>query len=140
RSTPVERCTSMPISTRRATTFSICSSVARSCMTTTMTSTASAVCDTLPARLFPVHHAPLEPPRLIDDPLEQPRDRVGPERSLGGDAAHVRDHFFLAIRLIDVDAALLLDAADLARDARALVQQAHQHLVDAIDVSTQIVN
>ena len=37
RFTPVERCTSMPCSTRLATTFSICASVARSSMTTTMT-------------------------------------------------------------------------------------------------------
>ena len=33
-----------------------------------------------------VDDAPFEPARLVDDPLEQPRDRVGPERPFGGDA------------------------------------------------------
>src|SRR5262249_45345196 len=119
----------MPISTRRATTFSICSSLARSCITTTIASTASAVCDMLPPTLFAVDDGPLEAPRLVDDPLEQPRDRVRPERALGGHAANVREHLLLAIGLIDLDAELLLDAPDLARHARPLVQQPHQHFV-----------
>ncbi len=44
RVTPVDRCTSIPISTSRATTCSICASVARSSITTTMASVASTCC------------------------------------------------------------------------------------------------
>ena len=39
----------------------------------------------------PCTHPALEPPRLVDDPLEQPADRVGPERALDGHAPHVLD-------------------------------------------------
>src|SRR6185295_7076342 len=158
RVTPVDRCTSMPISTRRATTCSIWASVARSSITTTMASVSEKGAvplfhsllrkrGTAPfsARLrfrgfvLAVNQSPLQPPRLVDDPLEQPRDRVGAERAFGRDAADVREHLLLALGLIDLDPELLLDPADLAGDARALVQQAHEHFVDAVDVVAQIV-
>ncbi len=89
----------MPISTSRATTCSICASVARSSITTTMASSSQ-----LNRFVFPVDQPPLEPPRLVDDPLEQPRDRVGAERPFRRDAAHVREHLLLALGLIDLDA------------------------------------
>ena len=56
------------------------------------------------AVVLAVNHPPLEPPRFVDDPLEQPRDRVGAERAFRRDAAHVREHLLLALGLIDLDA------------------------------------
>ncbi len=82
---------------------------------------------------------PLEPPRLIDDSFEKPRDRVRAERALRGDASHVIEHLLLAIRLIDLDAQILLQAADFAGAPRPLVQQAHEHLIHPVDVLAQIV-
>ena len=38
-----------------------------------------------------MHDAPLEPARFIDDPFEEPADRVGAERTLRGDLADVPD-------------------------------------------------
>src|SRR5438093_217346 len=143
RVTPVDRCTSIPISTRRFTTCSICASVARSCMTTTIGSlrlSALAVSFQLRFRFnVLVDHAALEPPRFVDDAFEQPRDGVGTERSLRRDAAHVREHLLLALGLIHLDAELLLDPPDLARDAGALVEEPDEHFVHPIDVVAQIV-
>src|SRR3954466_15888316 len=183
RVTPVERCTSMPISTSRATTCSIWASVARSSITTTMTSISTAPCAVFFLRhhavpftattatatspstrrafhaehpvvrvrsrrggvasagavFFLLHQPALEAARFVDDPLEEPGDGVGTERPFGGDAAHVQQHLLFALRLVNLDAELLLHAPDLARDARALVQQPHQDLVDPIDVVPQII-
>src|SRR5262249_42870867 len=115
RSTPVERCTSIPISIRRATTFSICSSVARSCMTTTIVPAASPVpvLMLLGPDVLAVNQTPFEASRLVDDAFEQPRNGVRSERALGGDAAHVGQDLLLPLRLIDLDAELLLQLADL---------------------------
>src|SRR5262249_6781086 len=113
RVTPVDRWTSIPISTRRATTFSICSSVARSCITTTIAPAASTIrVMLLRPRILTVHEAALEPPRLVDDPFEEPRDRVRSERPFIRDAAHVRERLFLALRLIDLDAEVFFQLAD----------------------------
>src|SRR2546428_8667624 len=165
RVTPVDRWTSIPISTRRATTCSICASLARSSITTTMASVAStpvgilyAVFDVIffrmrrgptpgavarrvhaSQRLKAVNHTPLEAARFVDDALEQARDRVGPERPLACDAAHVFDDLLLALGLIDFDAERLLQPPDLARAARALVEQPDEDLVHAIDVVPQVV-
>src|SRR3954454_4215661 len=127
--TPVDLWTSIPISTRRFTTCSIWLSVAPSCMTTTMTCCSLfLLCRRHLAGLvgFAVDHAPLQPPRLVDDALEQPRDGVGPERPLGGDRAHVLEHLLLAIGLVDLRPGFLLQAPDLADAARPLVQQADE--------------
>src|SRR5207237_9058696 len=110
-----------PISTRRATTFSICSSLARSSITTTIVPAASNTCVMLlvrlvRGRLFAVHRPPLEPARFVDDAFEQPRDRVGAKRSLARAAAHVREHLLLALGLVTLDPLGLFDAADLHRD------------------------
>src|SRR5215467_5583267 len=80
----------------------------------------------------------LEPPRLVDDSLEQPRDRIGAERPFRGDASHVVEHLLLAIRLVDLDAHLLLEAADFTRAPGPLVQQTHEYFVHAVDVLSQI--
>ena len=81
----------------------------------------------------------LDPPRFVDDALEQRRNGVGSERPLRRNLANVRQHVVLAARLIDLDALLLLEPSDLAHAPRALVQQPDQHLVHAIDVAPQIV-
>src|SRR5919106_2548436 len=145
RSTPVDRCTSMPISTRRATTCAIWSSVARSCMTTTMVCFAS----NLPriSRLpilrdrgdLAVDHAPFEPSGLIDDALEQPCDGVRPQRPFHCDVPHVLEHLLLALGLIQLDALFFFHPSDFARHARALVQEPDEHLVHPIDVVAKIV-
>jgi hypothetical protein len=51
----------------------------------------------------------------------------------------VIDDLLFAVWLIDGDALGLLQAANLARYARALVQQADDDLVHTIDVSAQFV-
>src|SRR5262245_34188148 len=149
RVTPVDRCTSMPISTRRFTTSSICSSVARSCITTTILFSSCQLSALQLCRLqtsdfrlrfsVAVNHAALETPRFVDDAFEQPGDRVRPQRTLGRDPPHVRQHLLLALGLIHLHAELFLDAPDLARNAGALVEQPDEHLVDAVDVVAQIV-
>src|SRR5690349_1927695 len=87
-----------------------------------------------------MNDASLEAPRFVDDPLEETRDRVGPERPFGRDTPHVRDHLLLALGLVHLDAEVFLEAPDLARHARALVEQPHQHFVHAVDVVAQIVH
>src|SRR5882672_1522062 len=86
-----------------------------------------------------MYHATLETPRFVDDPFEQAGDRVRAERPFRRDAPHMRQHLLLPLGLIHLDAELFLDPADLARDARALVQQPDKHLVHSIDVVAQIV-
>src|SRR3954471_7549466 len=107
RVTPVDRCTSIPISTRRATTDSIWASDARSSITTTMTIALQRQASR-PALLVFVQNAPLQAARFVDNPFEQPRDRVRSQRPLGRDAAHVREHLLLALRLVHLGAELFL--------------------------------
>ncbi len=73
RSAPVDRCTSNPICVNCAITCCTCSSVARSCITTTMSSPLPLAC-TFVAGVLDLGF-PFEPPRLVDDALEQPLDR-----------------------------------------------------------------
>jgi hypothetical protein len=86
-----------------------------------------------------VHDAAFQPPRLVDDSFEQAADRLRPERALARDLAHVLQDLLLALGLIDLDAELLFQLADFAGAARPLVEKAHQHLVDAIDVLPEVV-
>src|SRR5436190_18144358 len=136
RETPVDRWTSMPRSTSRATTLLICSSPASSSITTTMLSV-SILSGTRTAVRFAVHDSTLQPSPFVDDPLEQPHNRLGVERSLARDAPDVVEHLLLAFRLVHFHVLLLLQASNLARAARPLVQQTHQHFVHAIDIATQ---
>ena len=62
-----------------------------------------------------------------------------PSGPSAADVAHVLQHVLLAVGLVDLDALLLLQPADLADAARALVQQPDEHFVHAIDVASQIV-
>src|SRR5690606_29768674 len=84
----------------------------------------------------------LQPARLVDDPLEQPRQRLRSERPADGRAvrAHVRQHLRLALRLIDLEPELLLDLADAQRTPRALVQQLHEALVELVNPAPQLVD
>src|SRR3954466_12838235 len=54
---------------------------------------------------------PLEPPRFVDDPFEQPLDRTVVERP-HVHALHVAEYFRLARRLIEVEPGQLLLVAD----------------------------
>jgi hypothetical protein len=86
-----------------------------------------------------VHDAAFHTSRFVDDPLEESADRIRPERALYGHVPDVIDDLFFAIGLINGYALCLLQAANLARHARALIQQADDHLVHTIDVSPQFV-
>ena len=85
---------------------------------------------------------PLEPPRLVDDAFEQPRQRVRAERALDRRAVltDVPQHLRLAIRLVDLEAEPLLDLANPQRARRALVEQLHQALVEIVDTLPQLVD
>src|SRR5262245_37629759 len=142
RVTPVDRWTSMPISTRRATTCSTWASVARSCITTTIalllefqnsdsrfqsdftTSHFRLQTSTfrLQIRTLAVYDAAFEAARFVDDPFEQPADRLRPQRALARHVAHVLEDLLLALGLIDLDAELLFQLADFAGAARPLVE------------------
>ena len=120
RVTPVERCTSIPISTSRATTCSICASVARSSITTTMASVPS----TARGRHVRVAARPSSSPCTTRRSSRRASSMIrsnsraiasGPSGPSTATLAHVLEHLLLAIRLIDLDALLLLQPADLAR-------------------------
>ena len=95
RVTPVDRWTSMPISTRRATTLldlrfgrplfhhdnHDVPPSERSQIDPAAADSSSASRSRRPS--LAVHDPALEPARFVDDPLEQPGDRVGAERALG---------------------------------------------------------
>src|SRR5262245_54602741 len=49
------------------------------------------------------------------------------------------EHLFFALRLVNLHAELFLQLADLARDPRTLVEQAHEHFVDPVDIVAEIV-
>jgi hypothetical protein len=79
---------------------------------------------------------PLEPPRFVDDALEQARDRRVIERP-GVHGTHVPQHLSLARRLIDGLADLLLEPSDVERAGRPLVQELDQLLVNCVDPASQ---
>jgi hypothetical protein len=86
-----------------------------------------------------VDHAAFETPRFVDDPFEQPGNGFRSEWSLGRYAPDVCQHLFFAIGLVDLQALLLLETADLTYAPRPLVQEPDEHFVDPIDVAPQIV-
>ena len=141
----------MPMSTRRATTCSICASVARSSITTTMTfpltschvvglARTGLVCRSRPASSTSSCTTRRSSRRASS--MIRSNSRAIASGPSGPSAAMLRtcaQHVLLAVRLVDLDALLLLQPADLADAARPLVQQPHQHFVDPIDVLPQIV-
>src|SRR5262249_55528940 len=82
---------------------------------------------------------PLEVPRLVDDAFEEPLDDLIVERPVV-ERLHVLQHFLLALRLVDRNAHLALQPADLERACRARVQQPHQRLVEQVDPLPQVVD
>ena len=86
-----------------------------------------------------VHHTALETARFVDDALEQTRHRLRPEWTLSGNAAHVRQHFFFALRLIYLESLFLFQAAYLTNTAGSFVQESDEHLVDPVDIASQVV-
>src|SRR5688572_17686505 len=122
RSAPVERCTSMPISTSCAMTASTCVSEAFSFMTTTIISLyfryslfviRYLFCVTALLR-FSFRFDALNPSHLVHYAFVEPRDDIAVERPAKRVVhfAHVRDHVLLALRLVDRLAKLVLQAAD----------------------------
>ena len=87
-------------------------------------------------RSFALAADALQPPRLVDDALEQTLHRRLPERPAVG-CLHARQHRLLAVGLIDRQVGALLHLADLERPLRALVEQLDQHRVDLVDVLAQ---
>src|SRR5262245_40833837 len=85
---------------------------------------------------FAVHDAAFERARFVDDALEQSTDRIGPERSFARHVAHVAQHVFLTVGLIDLDVQFLLPPTYFPYAARPFVQQPHQDFVHAIDIPT----
>ena len=47
-----------------------------------------------------MNHAAFQASRFVDDPLEQPHDRIGIERSFAGHPSDVIEHLLLTIRLV----------------------------------------
>src|SRR6185436_14709791 len=138
RVTPDERWTSIPSSMRRAITASICASVARSFMTTTMS-----LLSNRRTEIFRVGtRLALGTARFVDDAFEDAHDGVARERTgeiLRG-LPHLLEHPLLAIRLVDGHAELVFQLADFHRARDADVQQAHQLVVDGVDAIPQVVD
>jgi hypothetical protein len=80
---------------------------------------------------------PLEPARFVDDPFEQPADRLRVQRAAVG-RHHVLEHLTLAGRLVDRHAELFLAAPQLERTAGPLVQQPHDFLIQRVDLAPQV--
>src|SRR4051812_3025177 len=134
RCAPVERCTSNPCSTRCATTFWICSSLAPSAITTTMDHSPLALRTGGPREsLMPaLGHRAFEAAGLVDDPFEQPRHGVAIERARV-DAADVPQHRFLARRLVDLHLEEPFQPADLDDVLGPAAEQLDQLRVGRVD-------
>src|SRR5262245_42407821 len=111
-----------------------CSSVARSCMTTTMA--ASYVPAASAALLFVGD--PLQPAVLVDDALEQPLDGAVVERTLI-DVLHVLEHLRFPAGLVEIHPSDFLFVPDGEGALSACAQQTHELLVDLVDAAPQLV-
>src|SRR5579884_1319368 len=121
--TPVERWTVNPISTSRWMTFSVCCSVAPSCMTTNIRS--------LPA--FLQHFYFLYCSHLINDAFEDALDRLVRERAaiMPG---NVLKHLIFPLGLVDRQLQFLFDAADFFDNGGALVQNPEQRQIEFVNL------
>ena len=81
---------------------------------------------------------PLQVPRFVDDPFEQPLNCLRTQRARV-EPVDVREHFRFPRGLIDVHALFPFDASDLERARGARVEQADQMLVEHVDPAAQIV-
>src|SRR3954468_23627499 len=100
----------MPSSIRRAMTASICASLARSLMTTTMTLLSDGRTTAVPALTGDA----LGAPRFVDNPLEDPHHRFGGQRTreIRGGLLHARKHLGFAVWLVDGQPHFVLQPAD----------------------------
>jgi hypothetical protein len=85
-------------------------------------------------RRFPFH-----PSRFINDPFKQSSHRLAIEWAFGR-LLHVLQYFFLAFWSVDGRAESAFDLADLDGVPGALIEQAHDHFVDATDGIADAVN
>src|SRR5688572_16063090 len=143
---PEDRCTSMPSSISLAMTESICASVARSFMTTTMAvlrgTPQGAPYVALPQFIPLRARLALGATRFIDDAFENPDDRFGGERTsqLRRRLADAAEHLRFAFRLIDRQARLVLQASHFNGTRHAHVEQPYQLLVDHVDAGPQLLD
>src|SRR5437762_7316871 len=75
---------------------------------------------------------PLDAPRLINNPFKKPPDRGWIERS-GIHLFDMMEHGFFALGNVDRKIEDAFQLSDLDRIFRALVEQLHDHFIDAID-------
>src|SRR6185436_4299943 len=131
---PDDRCTSIPSSISRAITESICCSVARSFMTTTMTFSS----DPVPAFAL----LSLGAASLVDDALEDAHDGFRCERpgKLGGRLPDRRQHLRLAVRLIHRQPHVVFQAPHFNGARHPHVQQPHQLPVDDVNPVPQVLD
>jgi hypothetical protein len=81
----------------------------------------------------------LNPPRLVDNPLVQPPNRVFVKwaSELDVQFLHVRNDRGLPLRLIDRETLFVLDPSNGVRTARPPIEEPHDHLVDLVDLVAQ---
>ena len=79
-----------------------------------------------------MHRGAFNPPRLVDDAFEDPRNGRAFERASRHLAVrlHVTEHLGLTLGLIDVEPERLLQLPDFERAMRALVQQLDQFFIE----------
>ena len=76
----------------------------------------------------------------VDDPLEEPDDHVRPKRGIPPRSrGRAQDHLLLAFGSSTAQCPCAFFDLPISSDARALVEQAHQYLVHAINVVPPIV-
>src|SRR5688572_15161698 len=133
---PDDRCTSIPHSINRAMTMSTCASVARSSITTIMTSSPLPVLRAFCIRSFTegrsravAAHAggPLGPPRFVDDTLENPDDRLGRQGAcqLAGRLPDAVEHLRFPLGLEDRQTRFMLEPAHFHRTRHSYIQQTY---------------
>src|SRR3954469_3018350 len=133
---PDERCTSIPISIRRAMTASICTSVARSFITTTMT---LLPCFQILAAF--ARHS-LGAARLVDHPFENSYDgfRGQRPRQCGGRLPDLGQYLRLAVWLINRKADVVLETAHFHGTRDTHVEKTHELIVDHVDPAPQLLD
>src|SRR5579862_464650 len=123
---PVERWMSKPISINLLMACWVCSSVAPSCITTTM------LCHSLFLRILVLHGVPFERSCFVNNALKQPADGGVIQRALIR-LHNVSQNLRLAFRLPGLHVQLFLDVTDFHRALRTVVEQLHQLLVNFVN-------
>src|SRR4029077_8688548 len=89
--------------------------------------------DSRPHQLRPLHLVALDVPHLVNDALKNALQGFGAQRTFIV-AGHVMEHLVFALRLIDWQREILLDAPNLFDDARTFVQQRQEFEIDRVDL------